>query len=793
MQQDTQAENPHLFKKQSGMTWARTFYLLGIASALVFVLPVTWFPYQVSKVALFAFFLLLSVISFSASGGWKLFWRSSGAKLALAVGILPALYLLSAFASHTLPFSLLGSGVEADTVVFTALSFFAFLFSFALFRTPRSAWLLLIVVFYSLVAALVFQFITIVGGSSVIPFEAFSDRSVNLIGKWNDLGIIAGLLLLIAVVRLEFSTLSGFRMIGMLVVAVAAVLLMGFVNFSFMWGLLLTVFVMIVLFKLLQSPIAPDDKTQLNWRQHIPWAGITATGVLVIFLFFGTFVNSSLTKFFPVTALEVRPTFPSTLTVIEAERGDSVKKLALGSGPGTFTNIWLAHKPSGVNQSLFWNFDFSTGFSTVVTSLGTTGVFGALAWLVAPLLVVFALLRALRTALLKSRERTLSLVLAATSICMALTYILYVPSQNLILLTFVLMGATFGFLWRSAQRERDMEDVESSRLAVILRSVFALIIIALVFGSTVLVARRALSEVYVLRAQAELGAGQTEAALTRLGTAQWFEPSMSVVLTTMATHYIKLQQVASDTSLPTQTAQQRFAETLTVAISASKEASTIQPNNYQTYQLLGNVYAFLVSLKVPGAYENARTAYQTAATYNPKGPSIPLALARVEAEQGNYKLAEDAVRKALTLKSDYTDAILFVVQLSVAQNDITNAIRAATAAVQTAPGVASIWFQLGILYYTANDMPSAIIALEKALSITPDYANAKYFLGLAYYAQNRAPDAIRLFEDLQKSNPDNSEVSLILSNLRFGKKPFDGAQPPVTPQPEERPTAPITE
>ncbi len=547
-----------MFKKQSGMTWARTFYLVGIASAIVFMLPVAWFPFQLGKVAIFAFFLLLSVTSFSLSGGWKMFWRSSGAKLALAAALLPAAYLSSGFFSGTLPYSFLGAGVEADTIVFTALCFFAFIFSFSLFRTPRSAWLLLSVVFYSLVAATIFQLVSIIGGNAVVPLAAFADRSINLAGKWNDLGLIAGLLLLISIVRLEFSAMPRAVSVMLVVLAAAALLLMGFINFAFVWGLLVVVLVIVVLFKLLQSPISPDENASLNWRQHIPWLGLGTSALLIVFLFFGIFLNAQLTAYFPVSALEVRPSFSSTMEVIDAERGDSVRKFALGTGPATFGNTWLMQKPAGVNQSVFWNYDFNAGFSTVVTALGSAGVLGALAWLIAPLLIVWAFLRSLKTSLFRSRERSLALALATGSIFMALAYIFYVPSENLILLTFTFMGAAFGFLWRSAQKERDMEDVESSRIAVLLRAVFALVVIALVFGSTVMVVRRALSETYALRAQAELQAGQTEAALARTSTAAWFESTNHVGLLKIAAGFVRLQQIASDSSLPAKPRKRNF-------------------------------------------------------------------------------------------------------------------------------------------------------------------------------------------------------------------------------------------
>ena len=136
--------------------------------------------------------------------------------------------------------------------------------------------------------------------------------------------------------------------------------------------------------------------------------------------------------------------------------------------------------------------------------------------------------------------------------------------------------------------------------------------------------------------------------------------------------------------------------------------------------------------------------------------------------------------------------MLFVVQLNVARNDLPKATNAALAAAQSAPGVAPIWFQLGLLLYAGGDTTNAIPALEQAVILVPDYANAKYFLGLAYAAVNRIPDAIRQFEDIQRTNPDNAEIQIILGNLRLGKPPFEGVQPPPTP-PVERAEAPLSE
>ena len=129
-------------------------------------------------------------------------------------------------------------------------------------------------------------------------------------------------------------------------------------------------------------------------------------------------------------------------------------------------------------------------------------------------------------------------------------------------------------------------------------------------------------------------------------------------------------------------------------------------------------------------------------------------------------------------------------QINVANNDLASAIANTKIAVQTAPGVASIWFQLGLLYYAGGDSKNAIPPLEQALVIAPDYANAKYFLGLSYYTEGRQNDSLRLFQDLVSTNPDNAEVKAIVANLQAGKKPLDGLQPPA---PQNRETAPVTQ
>ena len=237
----------------------------------------------------------------------------------------------------------------------------------------------------------------------------------------------------------------------------------------------------------------------------------------------------------------------------------------------------------------------------------------------------------------------------------------------------------------------------------------------------------------------------------------------------------KLSQLAQATN-STPALQAEFTALVQDTLARGTRAVQLAPDDYRGYLALGAVYDLLATLRVEGAYQSARATYDAAAERNPTSPVIPLLTARLEATQGKLAETQKSVERALTLKPNYTDAMLFVVQLAVAQNDLPTAIRAAEAAAQTAPGVASIWFQLGLLYYAGNDMGRAIPALERALVLVPDYANAKYFLGAAYYAQGRKQEGIALFEDLQRTNPDAAEVVAILENMRAGRGAFSGVQ-----------------
>lgn len=782
------------------MEWSRWAYLAGIVLALVLIIPTAWFPFQLTKIAVFALLALVSVVLFAAGGGSRELMRSHGIKLALLTALLPLTYFISWFLSTDRALGFIGSSIEADTLVFVTLGFIAFILSFTLFRTLRTVKLLLRVVFITLIAAAVFQTLVILFGTSLIPLHAFSDKSVNLIGKWNDLGILLGLLTLFLLVRSELGHLS-FRNhtiagVGLLALA----FMLGIINFSLVWGFLLVGCIAIAILHFLAQKMEEPTSEQVDpyvpsrsMMRKIPWFSLLGSIVAILFLFFGTSLNSTLTSIFPVSSLEVRPSYSSTMEILDGARSGMPERMLLGTGPNTFGQSWLVHKPAAVNLSAFWNLDFNVGFSTFVTALGTVGLIGIIAWLIPILLVLAGLVRAMRLATLSREERLAAATVGLGSLFLFAAVVLYVPSQNIILLGLTLCGATFGFLWRQGRAGQSTEEEAPTRMHVMSGLAAMIVLIALTLGVSFVSTRHLIAQAHVGLGSVALQAGNTDAAIASAATSNKVEQNSDALRLSITANLTKLQQIASSNSQASADVQKQFTALAQQSINTGQELVSFDQGDYRSYLLLGRVYDLLASLKIQGAYESAKSSYDAAIVHNPTDPEIPLLLARLEAVQGHIQPVQKYLSQSLTLKQNYTDAILFLVQLNVANNDIPNAIQAAKAATQSAPGVASIWFELGLLYYSAGDTASAIAPLEQSISLVPDYANAKYFLGLSYYAQKRSQDSIKQFQDLARSNPDSNEVKLILGNLQLGKPPFESAQPPITSTPQKRPTAPLSQ
>lgn len=772
------------------LSWARYACVVATVAAILFIIPAAWFPFQLGKLAVFTIVLCIAALLFFLGQGAGTVFGKRGLVPALAVGLLPLAYLASWYVSTDRTVGLAGYSVEGDTVLFVALGFLTFILSFFLFRRSSNAETLLQSLSFATAVAVVFQFVVILFGSNLSFLKVFSDPSINLVGKWNDIGLLAGLVLMLAMLALQTMQLSMRRRIVLSVGAVVAVLFVALVQFELIWALLLVFSIALFIHSVLTSHNAATTHTPGRTVRAL-WLPAAGALVSIAFLLWGAIFQGNLIKVFPVTSLEVRPSFQSTLDILRASHGSSAERFLLGTGPQTFSNNWFMHKAPAINQTQFWSLNFNVGYSTLTTALTTVGAIGAILWLLPLLLVLWGVLFLVRTrAAFTSHEMVVAVALAASSIYLWATTVFYVPSQNLILLAFLLSGASLALSLKGAAES--VSESAGARMGRLALTLFLLACVLFLAFATMVVARRYMSEVQVNKTLIALGENNPDKALVAAEAALSTERTQNALQARTFAGIAVLAALAQSTT-PTQATQDAFTAQAQTTVGIAQEGIAKNPKDYRAYVALARVYELLAQIGVQGAYESSVQQYALALDQNPTNPEIPLAVARLAAAKGDTQVSEGALSKALELKPDYTDAILFAVQLYVANKDIKNAILAGQAAVRTAPGVPSIWFQLGLLYYSNNDFNNAIAAFEQAVSLQNDYANAKYFLGLSYANVKRGAEAIKQFEDLSVTNPTNAEVKLILSNLQAGKAPFDGAQPPVTSNPEDRTTAPIAQ
>lgn len=751
------------------VSWSRFVFLAGSVLGLLLIIPAASLPLQLSKTLVFSVCAAIAALLFVFGGGARDLVRSHGFWAALAVGLLPLVYLASYSLSLDKSVGLLGYGVETDTLLFTVLLALTFLLSFGLFKTLRTTQMLTKTLFWALVAAAVFQCVVLLIGPAL---SLFGDRSFNLVGKWNDLGLLCTLLVLMLSLRTREGVSAPLARALEWVGGLVLVFLLAFINFDLAWQLLLGGSLLILALGLL----ARRREGEGSWYAAVPKMAALGAAVAIVFLLYGNVVNTTLTKVIPLNSLEVRPGFSSTLQVVDAGRS-SLRQTLLGTGPNTFGQQWLLQKPAEVNATPFWALDFNVGYSTLATAFGSTGLLGALAWLLPLLLVLLALLRVVRLGALSPQERGVATKLGMASLFFAAALMLYVPSQNLLLLAFVLMGACVGFLQRQGRSAESEQP--ATRLQGLTALVFGAVVLVLVVGSAGLIARRSFSEGFVASGVRALSQNNPQAALAAAERAQRVERIPDALLLYADAGQARLAAIAQDQSLKPEDARAQFTDLAQKTIAAGQSAIIAAPRDYRSYLSLGRVYDLLNTLQVQGAYEGAKSAYSEAQKLNPNSPAIPLMLARLEAAHGDVEALRQNLSHALTLKPDYTDAILFVVQLDVAQNDLNAAIRDTKLAVQTAPGVASIWFELGLLYYAGNDTKDAIPALEQAIVLQPNYANAKYFLALSYWVQDRKEDSQKLFQELARENPDNQNLKAVLQNIAQNRSPLEGLQQPT--------------
>lgn len=689
-------------------------------------------------------------------------------------------YILSA-AFSGVPFmtALWGTALEADTLGFMLVAATLGTLTALVLRRSEHYYAFLRVAAYAFsVLALLQLGILFVGQSSPNTISpAFS-----VIGSFTDLASLLGLGVVAILVSLRFLELPRRTYRGLVLVGTVALFLLAVANSSLVWILLALValgfFVEAVMHRgsrssdtdLDEAVLMNESPLETNEGNHSLILPLVVLAVSLFFLIGGT-LSGALANTFHVNVLSVRPSWQSTFSI--AQKVYSTTPV-FGSGPGTFGVEWLKYRDASLNSTIFWNTDFSSGIGFIPTSLVSLGAVGVIAWvLLLGLLVVLGLRLLIVRTPSDPFVRYVAILSYLASLYLFTIALFDLPSSIILVLAFVFAGLFVSTTRFGAEgRQWGVIFSRSPRLGFVIVFCLTILLLASVVAAYTLVGHY-IATTQFARAATELNAGNLDAADASAQNSISFAPSAAAYQIQASIANAELNRIAASTTMEKTAAQKAYQATLSAGINAALTATNLDPTNYQNWLALGNLYSQAVPLGVSGAFESAKTAYTKAAVLNPTNPQIPYILAQLDIAHKDMKAAMEDLKKAITLKQDYTPAIFLLSQLEVQAGNVKDALNSALAAAYFTPNNPSILFQVGILYAAQGDFANAALALSAAVTANPQFANARYFLSAVYMKLGDTAHALAEMQAIADMSADNATaVATQLAAIKAGKNPF---------------------
>ncbi len=785
-----------------GTDRASTFFLLAILFLLpIFFIPSISFSFVFTKATILSLLTLVSLALWLVARLWDGRFIIPSSPMLLALALFAGLFALSSLFSGDIAFSFFGQGFEVGTAVNMLIGgALAFLVS-AVFRTSEHVIKGYVAFFASFVLIALFHILRLVFGPDFLAFGLFTDTVSNTVGKLNDLGIFFGVSALFSLLTIELISLTRVFKVILWLALLTSLFFLMLVNFWLLWlilGLFSLIFLVLLLsFGQTHTPVRRSAEDEIlfgepHFIRKVPLPSLVVLLISVVFILGGNTIGEKMGSVFTISQNEARLSWGSTVEVVKETL--QVSPL-LGAGPNKFISEWQKYKPEGINTTVFWNIDFAYGSGLVPTFTATSGILGALAWLIFFLLFLISGFRAV----LSEISDTLSRYLLTSSFFIALFLwvfsILYIPSLTIFALTFIFTGLFIASL--SVTRMLAVKTIlfaSSPRVGFV--SILALIL--LLMGSIALgytLVQKYIASVFFQKGVISFNVeGNLDVAEKHITRATLLNPQDIYYRFLTELALIRMNKLVSqnDPKMSAEMVRSAFQTLLTTALASAKQAVALGPTNYENQMTLGRVFEAVVPLKIDGAYENAKRAYTDALTLNPKSPAILLTIARLEVTKGDNVKARESINSALKEKANYTEAVFLLSQIEAQEGNIKGAIASAEAAATFSPDDPTVLFQLGLLRFNDKNYTGAITALEKSIAHSPTYANAKYFLGLSYAKVNRNADALAQFTDLKEKNPDNKDIEQILKNLEASKDPFY-ATPPATATPGKNLKLPVEE
>jgi tetratricopeptide (TPR) repeat protein len=718
----------------------------------VFFVPFAWATAIQSKLLLVSLIVLVATCAFAYARYLDGVLRFPKSILALAALGLPVVYGVSAIITGAPPTSFVSGTGEQDTVLAMVL-FYAVLLLGALsnenIRDTLRA-------FFRAIAAGSLALMSVQVLHVFIPgftLGVLGIPTANVFGSWHEVGIMAGLGLFLPVALYGSHIAEGLWRWVFIALATLSALMMVVVNMVDVWFVTGGLFIVYATY------------CKFIAREELMRRAFVVPAIIGVLALCAGFAASAIYNVLParmqVLQIEVRPSWQGTFSIgMDSIQG--AQSALFGSGPNTFTKQWSLYKPLGVNQTEYWNLDFTSGIGFIPTTFVTVGGLGVFAWG----LLVLALMWALWRSYYRRAETGPGIEAALLAAAYLMVFhIVYVPTFSLSALTFLFLGIVASHGAYSWPVRFTYDDWRTAARTFLFALAAAIVVLA-----TLLSLRAVVSDLLVNRsAYLYSRDGNTERALSLVQSALFVRPNNDRAhRAAVELGLIRLGELVSSGNIDAQ-ATAALQVSLETTIQHGLAAVSINSGAYQNWLALAGLYRNLAGAGVQGAYENARDAYARVYDANPRNPVPLVQMAQLEVAVGNQAEALALIEKALALKGDLAAALYLRSQIYASQEEVEAAIRDAAAVVQVASQDALGWYNLGAILYGAGRFTDAVPALERAVTLQNDYSNALFLLALSYRELGRDKDALVMAERVVALNPSDTALASLVKEMRGEK------------------------
>ncbi|HLP86583.1 MAG TPA: tetratricopeptide repeat protein [Candidatus Paceibacterota bacterium] len=685
-------------------------------------------------------------------------------KLILFAGLIPLVFLISSFFSSSIYNSLFGSGFETGTFGSMLILFIMLFLSSVHFQSEKRLWYFIKSLLAGGLVLFIFELLgLLIDTRSILPGFFKGVASGNLVGSWNNFGLLVGIIILISLLTLELIKTKTTLKIVQYFLIVAGILFLLILNISLVWILVALFSVIILVYSISVHHSQSKDNQNENSKKVFPFASLIIIFIAFISLIGNNLISGIVSDFVTINNPDVRP---SIVTTSQIAFKSFKHNPFFGTGPNTFMMDWNLWQPKDIAQTVFWNVDFANGYSMLLTFAVTTGLVGLIILLLFLVVYVARSIQSIRIAL---RSGTLNYFIIATlmiSLYSWISVVLYNPNIIMLMLAFSSSGVLIGVLvYKQAIPVKVFSFLSDPR-----SSFFSLLGLVVLLVSTA-----TLSYIYIEKFTSiiyfskGMVTDNTAESLTK--SERMLQKALSLDKNDVyyrALSQLYLSQVGfliNDKTLSPEVLKSTVQQVINSAQEQAGLAVMRNPKLYTNYVNLGNIYGTLVPLAVSNSYESAIASYDKALTLAPNNPSIVLAKASLEISNKNKDKAKEYINQALTIKPNYTDAIFLLVQIETDDGNLSEALKYAEYGGEVAPNDPTVFFRIGLLRYNSNDYSGAVSALEKAVILDSNYLDARYLLGQSYKKVGRKNDALIQFNILNKILPQNEDVKKAIGQI----------------------------